>query len=208
MRKHLVLIPMLVCALFMSAGAAEASAPHLTFDGQAYRVKSGSGNLGQQWRPSNVTVTGGVLNIYNRNRTAGGVGMLLNKHLGTYAITFRMSAGIGKYAILLWPSGSNRPEVDLAENSKNDPGRTRTMATYHPKPGCNSCIQSRVSGDFTNWHTVTGNWTNSGFTVSLDGKQFANYPHPYGGQMHLSIQTNALNEAGTSVLQVSKVAVS
>lgn len=212
MRRRAVVALALCAALVVPASAQAipaAKSKGLTYAGIAWHIKDSSGKLGQRWVPSNVVVSGGVLNIYVRNHSAGGVGTTTTFGPGhTFSATFRMSAGVGKYDILLWRrDGNHRPEYDLAEGSKTDPKRTFTRATYHPAPGCTRCIQDRVSGNFTQFHRVVGKWTKGSVVVTIDGKQLAKYPG-FSGQLAFDIQTNQLTGSGTSVLQIKNVSIS
>ncbi|MGN6378445.1 MAG: hypothetical protein ACTHNU_05795 [Gaiellales bacterium] len=134
--------------------------------------------------------------------------MTLNKHLGTWSVTYRMTVGGGKYAILLWPKSGSRPEVDFAEDKPTDTKRTLTTGTYHPLPACKGCIHVKTSGDFTKYHTASVVWTSKGFNLLLDGKQWAHFPGGgYGGQMHVAIQSAPWGSSGSSKLEVSGVSV-
>ena len=144
MRRIMVALAALSIAAMVAAAPAEArvssgSTNHLAWSGYDWRVKSGTGKLGQCWSPSRVAVVGGTLRITSGNGCGGGVGMLLNRTYGTWSVRYRMTAGAGvKYGILLWPASGSRPEVDFAEGSKHDPNRQEVTGTYHPLPACNA----------------------------------------------------------------------
>lgn len=208
MRKNLILIPMVVCALLTSAGIAQAR-PLVTkggtsWSGETWRVASGVNGAGQRNCPNHVSF-GASLTIKVYSGCGGGVTGSINKHTGTWSVTFRDTTGGGKYAIGLWPQNGSRPEVDFAEDKPTDSARKLMTGTYHPKPGCNSCIHSMVTGNFTQLHTAKVAWTASGWTLTLDGKQWAHYGGSYGGAMHIFIHNEAWGSSGSSTLEVTKV---
>lgn len=193
------------CASAHPATSTASQATRLSWSGHTWRVKDGSGNLGQRWSASHTSIKNGVLTIVTSNRVGGGVGETTDHTYGTYSIRYRMSAGAGsKYAILLWPANSSRPEIDVAEDSKNDPNRQTIMATWHPKPGCTGCIQMRTPGS-TGWHTATVNWTSGGLTFLVDGKAYGHVSASSHVPMHLSIQTFGFASGPTTTLQVASV---
>ena len=180
----------------------------LKWSGYSWRVHRGTNGSGQCQSPSHVSIVGGHLIETISKRCGGGVSMILNKHLGTWSVTYRMTAGGGKYAILLWPRSGSRPEVDFAEDQLGDTARRMTTATYHPRPGCSGCIHAKIAGNFTKYHTASVVWTSKGFSLLLDGKQWTHFPGGgYGGQMHLAIQSAPWGSSGSSKLEVSGVSV-
>jgi hypothetical protein len=194
-----------MAALMVPATAQAMPAAHhhggggLSWSGQDWHVASGTFASGQSNCPDHVSVNGGSLFIQVANNCGGGVGGSLNTTGGT--------AGAGKYAIGLWPQNGSRPEVDFAEDSRGDSGRNEMTATYHPLPGCTQCIHSRISGDFTQFHTASVTRSGGGFTLSLDGHTWEHYSSSYGGAMHLFIHNEAWGDSGTSTLEVSNVSV-
>jgi hypothetical protein len=211
-RSAIVAAALILAVACGSAGAHRAASSsgsgsnHLTWSGHTWRVKDGTGNLGQRWSASHTSVKNGVLTVVTSGGVGGGVGETTDHTYGTYSIRYRMTAGSGsKYAILLWPANGSRPEIDIAEDSKSDPTRSRVMATWHPKPGCTSCIQMRAPGDFTQWHTATLHWTSGGLTFDVDGHTFGHVSASSHVPMHLSIQTNAFASGPSTTLQVANV---
>jgi hypothetical protein len=180
----------------------------LSWSGYTWRVHSGTNGSGQCQSPSHVSIVNGHLIETISKGCGGGVSMTLNKHQGTWSVTYRMTVGAGKYAILLWPKSGSRPEVDFAEDRLGDTARKLTSGTYHPLPGCKQCIQVKIAGDFTKYHTASVVWTSKGFNLLLDGNQWAHFPGGgYSGQMHLAIQAAPWGSKGSSTLEVSKVSV-
>ena len=198
-------VPICLAALAVAAVPSTANANTLNWSGHQWRLKSGTGNLGQHWSPSHVSVNGGTLTIKDSGGVGGGVGEMNSHTYGTYAVTYRWSCSAGnKYAILLWPQNGSRPEIDLAEQEKSDSSQcSKVMATWHPKPGCTACVQMRTTGNFTSWNTIAVNWTSSGLTFLLNGKSFGHVSSTSHTAMHLSIQTFVYG-GGSSTLQVSK----
>jgi hypothetical protein len=175
----------------------------LDWSGQHWHIANGTFASGQKNLASNVQVSGGHVFIHIHNLTGGGIGSSTNKVSGTWTVTFRMSKGAGKYAIGLWPEHGSRPEVDFAEDHRGDPNRTEMTGTYHPGPGCNSCIHSKIAGDFTQWHTAAVVRTSGGFALKLDGKQWAYYKSGFHGAMHVFIHAEAWGDSGSSTLEVA-----
>jgi hypothetical protein len=211
---HTCIIAAVVTAFGVACGGASghvaasstATASKLTWSGHTWRVKNGSGNLGQRWSASHTSIKNGVLTIVTSGGVGGGVGETTDHTYGTYSVRYRMSAGSGsKYAILLWPANGSRPEIDFAEDSKSDSARKTLMATWHPKPGCTACIQMRTPGDFTAWHTATVKWTSGGLAFLVDGHQYGYVSASSHVPMHLSIQTNAFARGPSTTLQVASV---
>jgi hypothetical protein len=210
--KRLLSVLILAAALPAASAQAQplATATHhggVSWSGQTWHVASGTFKSGQRNCPSHVSF-GSSLTIKVYGMCGGGVGSTLNRHQGKWSVTFKDTRGAGKYAILLWPENGSRPEVDFAEDKRGDSQRVLTTGTYHPKPGCNSCIHSKISGDFTRFHTASVVWTSKGFTLLMDGKAWAHYPGGwYGGRMHVSIHNEAWGDSGSSTLTVSHVSV-
>lgn len=211
MRKALALVA--ACA-FSAALPAAAHAHTLqqqhggtTWSGQSWRVASGTNGAGQRNCPSHVHF-GSSLTIQVSGGCGGGVTGSINRHMGSWSVSFHDTTGGGKYAIGLWPANGNRPEVDFAEDKPTDSARRLMTGTYHPKPGCTGCIHVMTTGNFTQQHTAAVHWTSGGFTLTLDGRTWARFPGGgYGGQLHLFIHNEAWGSGGSSTLTVSSVHV-
>lgn len=206
--RLLFAVPLLV--LLAASVDAQAVTTDLRWNGYDWTVYHGSGNLNQVWRSDHVYVNArGNLVLEVSNGVAGGVSMKLNKQYGTWHVRFRMTEGAGKYAILLWPQTGTRPEVDFAEDSRTDWARDYTTATFHPSTDEKQAVRPKHwPGDFTKWHTARVEWTANHYDLYMDGEHWARFPDVGSGPMHLSIQTNALEQRGRSLLVIDKVTVS
>lgn len=213
MHRTLKMLLMVMAAFSLTAGSASAAvidgshSSGTSWSGQSWRVASGVNGAGQRNCPSHVSFSG-ALTIKVYGNCGGGVTGSINRHQGTWSVTFKDTTGGGKYAIGLWPQNGSRPEVDFAEDKPSDSSRTLMTGTYHPKPGCTGCIHVKTSGHFTQTHTATVKWTSGGFALLLDGKQWAKFPGGgYGGNLHVFIHNEAWGSSGSSTLTVSKVSV-
>jgi hypothetical protein len=209
--KALVLVAVLVLSLVAVTTARAAT--QLSFAGQSWHVFKATGRLGQVWDPSQVSVTNGTVNIAIDGNKAGGIGSTHWQTYGTYSADFRITAGAGKGVLLLkGHEGTPYNELDFAETSKGDSGRTHITATRHWGVGKANMSQHRVSGDFTQWHTVKVVWTSAAMTVYMDGTQFAQYTtHVSHTPMDLAFQTAGANVAGAGApasLQVKNLTIS
>jgi hypothetical protein len=128
--KALVLVAVLVLSLVAVTTARAAT--QLSFAGQSWHVFKATGRLGQVWDPSQVSVTNGTVNIAIDGNKAGGIGSTHWQTYGTYSADFRITAGAGKGVLLLkGHEGTPFNELDFAETSKGDSGRTHITATRH-----------------------------------------------------------------------------
>src|SRR5947199_10523713 len=123
-RKALVAVAIAVLSLSV-VGTARA-ATLMTYAGQSWHVFKSVGALGQAWDPSMVSVSNGTLTEKINANKAGGIGSTHYQLYGTYNADFRISAGAGKGVLLLaGHEGTPYNELDFAETSKGDSGRTR-----------------------------------------------------------------------------------
>jgi Beta-glucanase/Beta-glucan synthetase len=136
---------------------------------------------GGYFKPSHVEVSGGLLTIgawrepeHHNLYVTGGIS---NRHTfasayGRYDIRFRMDRGTGiAYALLLWPLDNRYPpEIDIAEDNGRD--RSILYSAVHPAAGGRT-ILNEVPGDFTDWHTVSLEWTPGSLVFTLDGEPWA-----------------------------------
>lgn len=160
------------------------------------------------WAKTHVVATGGAMNILTYRDSArgnkwisGGVSMArsVNQTYGRWSIRFRMDKGVGTgMDVALRPSGSGTV-VDWAEQS-TDHGAARDVETATLHYG-NTRVHAKVNGDFSQWHTMTLDWTPGKITVSLDGKAWANYTsHVPSAPMHLIMQSNVGTNGFTGVM--------
>jgi Glycosyl hydrolases family 16 len=171
----------------------------LTWSGQSWHFFQSTGKLGQVWSPTMVSVdSAGTLHERIHGNTAGGVGSTAYQTYGTWSADFRITPGAGKFVILLaGHEGTPFNELDIAESSVGDSGRTQITATRHWGVGKANLSQHRIAGDFTQWHTVSVSWTAAHMTVYMDGVRFARYiTHISHTPMHLTIQTAGANVGG------------
>jgi beta-glucanase (GH16 family) len=106
----------------------------------------------------NLYATGGVSNSKSFSQT-----------YGRFEMRFRMDKGYGiAYALLLWPSDDVwPPEIDIAE----DKARNRDLMTATLHYGANDThVYREVAGDFTQWHTVSVDWSKGQLVYRLDGR--------------------------------------
>ncbi len=160
------------------------------------------------WAKTHVVATGGAMNILTYRDSArggkwisGGVSMArsVNQTYGRWSIRFRMDKGVGTgMDVALRPSGSGTV-VDWAEES-TDHGAARDVETATLHYG-STRVHAKVNGDFSQWHTMTLDWTPGKITVSLDGKAWANYTsHVPSAPMHLIMQSNVGTNGFTGVM--------
>jgi beta-glucanase (GH16 family) len=209
--KALVLVAVLVLSLVAVTSARAATS--LSFASQSWHVFKATGRLGQVWSPTMVSVSAGTLTEKISGNTAGGVGSTHWQTYGTYSADFKISAGVGKGVLLLkGHEGTPFNELDFAETSKGDSGRTAITATRHWGIGKANMMQHRISGNFTQWHTVKVVWTSAAMTVYMNGVQFARYTtHISRTPMDLAVQTAGANVAGAGApasLQVRNLVIS
>ncbi len=96
----------------------------------------------------------------------------LNLTYGRWNIRCKFDKGVGlKMCALLWPDeGFQPPEIDFAESKTSDGERTVMTSTLHYPPIRNQVIQSKVSADFSEWHTWGVTWRPGILSFTLDGK--------------------------------------
>lgn len=167
-----------------------------------------SGDLGGWFSPSHVSVGNGMLTIsasleqtpHGPLYVTGGVSNhnAFSQKYGRFDVRFRMDRGQGiAYALLLWPTSNHwPPEVDIIEDNGHD--RQSTSATLHYDPD-DKKIQRRTTGDFTQWHTASLEWTPGHLVYRLDGKVWATIDsrHVPNELMDLALQTQAWGCGGT-----------
>jgi hypothetical protein len=188
-----------VVVLAALAFASTAQAATFRYAHQDWRTFKSTGRLGQRWDPAMVSKSGGVLTERIQGDVAAGIGSTRYRTYGRYDVDFRISAGAGKFVILMaGHEGTPFNELDLAESTVGDSGRTRITATRHWGVGRSHLRQARVSGDFTRWHHLTAVWKRHKMNVKLDGVRFAHFTHHISHTpMALKIQTAGANVGGS-----------
>jgi len=149
---------------------------------------------GTEWRPSQVVVSNGTLqlNVSNEPSTnewiSGGTSGGPTATYGAYFVRSRLTAPGPTIVELLWPSENVwPPEIDFNETYGPTTG---SMATVH-YTSANKVDHRKVTVDMTQWHTWGVVWTPKSITYTVDGKvwgivmatsEIPNIP------MHLAIQ--------------------
>lgn len=137
----------------------------------AYNSVGGFGN-GLR-RPSAITVENGLLRITARGNVSGGMGHQRDQLYGRWEFRARTDKGRGRgSAILLWPETENKDdgELDMMEVPSEDRSQAHFVIHYSAQ---NKLAGSKVSGDFSQWHTFAMDWLPNRITWYVDGvKQF------------------------------------
>jgi len=202
-----------LAVLAVFAFTSTAYAATIRYAHQDWHTFKSTGKLGQVWDPAMVSKSGGVLTERIQGDTAGGIGSTHYQLRGRYDMDFRISAGAGKFVILLaGHQGTPFNELDLAESPVGDSARTEIIATRHWGVGRSHLKQARVSADFTRWHHLTAVWKKRKMNVKLDGIRFAHFTrHTSRTPMALKIQTAGANVGGPGAdaqLEVKHLTVS
>lgn len=164
-------------------------------DRNKWSLYQGLGNEGVGWRsPAQIRVSGGAVHLVGEGDTSGGMSMKTSQTYGRWVIRAKQDKGNGYGpAILLWPDSERWPidgEIDIAEIPKGD--RTRSHFTVHW--GADNTTKGFSStGDFSQWHTWTLEWTADHITVWLDGKVVGTITERAAipkGPMHLALQND------------------
>ncbi|MFD0481197.1 family 16 glycosylhydrolase [Kineococcus sp. GCM10028916] len=161
------------------------------------------------WRPANVDVTGGVLQLSTTRQRdgvwhGGGISSAAEggQAYGKWSVRFRAQSapGVG-YAVLLYPTGGAwPPEVDIAEDGGGDRDGYRSTLHYDAD---NKTITRLLTGvDLSTWHTVSVVLQPGRITYLVDEREWAvvETAHVPGVPMWLGIQTaaNECTETGSS----------
>jgi beta-glucanase (GH16 family) len=128
--------------------------------------------------PSQVTVSGGYLQITGAGNNATGVGNKTgglcmcptgNHVYGTWQLRARADAGTGYGPSMgLWPeSGTTKDNGYFSVLSIKDP--TRKTSTHQLIGRSGTSLVGSDHGDFTAWHTYSIEWRSSYVKMSIDG---------------------------------------
>jgi hypothetical protein len=168
------------------------------------------------WRPQQVTVHDGVLDIDAAKQADGywwssGVngGRGLKQTYGKYLVRARFDAGRGiSDALMVWPTGDAcgwPPEIDFSESGGDNDSLTRTSYSgfYHYRnPGCGQdgrlALGSPPPTDYTQYHVIGVEWTPGKLVYTLDGQPWATSTDVHIGQFNaikgeLVLQTQSCN---------------
>lgn len=139
-----------------------------TINTSNWSLYSGEGNAGIGTRdPSADTVKNGELLITGKGDVSGGMSLNKPETYGLFEIRAKMDKGNGYGpAIMLWPmSGGDGVCVCIAEIPKGD--RAESVFTMHgggKEKGFSS------TGDFSQWHVFSAEWSAGEIKYYLDGK--------------------------------------
>jgi len=202
-----------LATLAVFAVASTAQAATIRFAHQDWRRFKSTGNLGQKWDPAMVSKSHRRLTVRIQGDLAGGVGSTHYQRRGRYDMDFRISAGAGKFVLLLGGrEGTPFNELDFAEGKVGDSERREIIATRHWGVGRSHLKQHRVRANFTRWHHITVVWKRHKMNVRLDGVRFAHFTrHISKTPMALKIQTAGANVGGAGAdarLQVQHLKIS
>ncbi|GAA5115591.1 glycoside hydrolase family 16 protein [Pseudonocardia adelaidensis] len=151
------------------------------------------GGFGNGWRrPEAITVADGTLRVTARGNVSGGMNHEHSQRYGRWEFRARTDKGRGRgSAVLLWPDSLDKAadgELDMMEV----PGEDRTQAHFVIHYSAqNKLAGSKVSGDFSQWHTFAMDWLPDRITWYVDGvKQFETTDRNVipTSRMHLAIQ--------------------
>jgi Glycosyl hydrolases family 16 len=199
-----------VLAVFAFASTAQAAT--IRYAHQDWHTFKSTGNLGQHWDPAMVSISRHVLTERIQGDVAGGIGSTHYQLRGRWDMDFRISAGAGKFVLLLaGHEGTPQNELDFAESQVGDSARREIIATRHWGVGRSHLKQHRVGANFTRWHHITVVWKRHKMNVRLDGVRFAHFTrHISKTPMALKIQTAGANVGGAGAdarLQVEHLKV-
>jgi hypothetical protein len=201
-----------LATLAVFAFASTAQAATIRYAHQDWHTFKSTGNLGQHWDPAMVSISRHVLTERIQGDVAGGIGSTHYQLRGRWDMDFRISAGAGKFVLLLaGREGTPHNELDFAESKVGDSQRREIIATRHWGVGRSHLKQHRVRANFTRWHHVTVVWKRRKMNVKLDGVRFAHFiRHISKTPMALKIQTAGANVGGggaDATLQVKHLKV-
>jgi beta-glucanase (GH16 family) len=151
------------------------------------------GGFGNGWRrPQAITVEDGKLRITARGDVSGGMNHERSQTYGRWEFRARTDKGRGRgSAILLWPDSLDKEadgELDMMEVPREDRTQAHFVIHYSPQ---NKLAGTKVSGDFSQWHTFAMDWLPNRITWYVDGvKQFETTDRNVipTSSMHLAIQ--------------------
>ena len=162
-----------------------------------------SGDPGSLWASSQVTISGGMVQLTTSPDSAstngwvsGGVGQIGNPlTYGAFFVRSRMT-GIGPTQVeLLWPVAGWPPEIDFDETYGGD---TSEEATLH-YTSTNLEIHNELTIDMTQWHTWGVVWTPDSIIYTVDGNEWDSVTTPADipdQPMNLDIQQQTWCESG------------
>ena len=181
------------------------------FDGpldSSWGVYDGPGHNGAGRRtPDAIKVADGIMTMTGDEQgNSGGMAWQPGQRYGRWEARVRSHAGDPDYhaVLLLWPDAENWPvggEIDFMEIS--DPTRQNTQMFLHYGQD-NQQVQGSVDIDATQWHDWAVEWSPTGVTAYVDGKEWWSTKDTSilpPGPMHLTIQLD--NFGGTTMKKTS-----
>jgi len=143
-------------------------------------------------RPEAISVKDGKLRITARGNVSGGMNHERSQTYGRWEFRARTEKGRGLgSAILLWPDSLDKEadgELDMMEVPREDRSQAHFVIHYSAQ---NKLAGTKVSGDFSQWHTFAMDWLPNRITWYVDGvKQFETTDRNVipTNSMHLAIQ--------------------
>jgi len=162
-----------------------------------------AGDAGSLWAPSQVTVSGGMVQLLtsqdpasNNDWVSGGIGQSGESlTYGAFFVRSRMT-GVGPTQVeLLWPTTGWPPEIDFDETYG---GVSAEEATLHYS-SANLQIYNNLTIDMTQWHTWGIVWSPESIIYTVDGNEWASITTPADipdQPMGLDIQQQTWCESG------------
>jgi beta-glucanase (GH16 family) len=163
-----------------------------SLDPRTWNKYNSVGGFGNGFRrPSAITVEDGLLRITARGDVSGGLQHERDQKYGRWEFRARTEKGRGRgAAILLWPQTETKDdgELDMMEVPKEDRSEAHFVIHFTAQ---NKQAGSKVSGDFSQWHTFAMEWLPDRITWFVDGvKQFETFDKNVIPKvpMHMTIQ--------------------
>jgi outer membrane protein OmpA-like peptidoglycan-associated protein len=135
-----------------------------------------AGDPGGMWQPSQVQVSGGLLQLttqqlsaYGTEWISGGVSLgTVAQTYGAYFVRSRLTGPGATQVELLWPTTGWPPEVDFDETYGDT---ALSQATDHYDAN-NDTIHENETIDMTQWHTWGIVWTPTSLIYTVDGQEW------------------------------------
>jgi beta-glucanase (GH16 family) len=142
--------------------------------GRSWDAYNSVGGFGNGYRrPSAISVEDGMLRITARGDISGGMRHERDQLYGRWEFRARTEKGRGRgAAILLWPETENKDdgELDMMEVPHEDRNEAHFVIHFSSE---NKQAGTKVTGDFSQWHTFAMDWLPDRLVWYVDGvKQF------------------------------------
>ncbi|MHA6629218.1 glycoside hydrolase family 16 protein [Pseudonocardia sichuanensis] len=142
--------------------------------GRSWDAYNSVGGFGNGYRrPSAISVEDGLLRITARGEVSGGMRHERDQLYGRWEFRARTEKGRGRgAAILLWPETENKDDGELDMMEVPHENRTEAHFVIHFSSE-NKQAGTKVTGDFSQWHTFAMDWLPDRIVWYVDGvKQF------------------------------------